>query len=432
MEPWLDSLSEDWKSEHNSSSLSLPNPTPQCSRPGSVASNASQTRIPHLAQTHAKSGTKAKYLRSRSVRGTPPLKGSTVLVEQHPSKLNVAAQQSRASTSESQRKLHTTTLPRRASSALSDAAQSVQRYTLNNRSSRALLDDDILEWKRRLARGEDIAGDGCDLFGPSRLEGMFKAPPGPQDENQPPTSSSFDPQRLWSVPTASSATFTVEHFQSRSRLPELDIVEEVNENVDNTNTSTNSNVGERPIPTGSLRGLVKQQVSSVELAKALRFQTPASQPGNSSLLDDEELSRLHRDSRTRTMSRQEDLRNEWISPVTLSKQNTIRDRALKDSLDKSTAVLQAKLEQLGIDGSQRPLSRSSDQGVAYGHSRASSDKSVHDDPGADLTSQSLPDDLSMGTQDFISHGGFVNKRRGGFSNEGSFHRRTLSSSGASS
>jgi Leucine-rich repeat (LRR) protein len=434
MEPWLDSLSEDWKSEHNSSSLSLPNPTPQFSKPGSVASNVSQSRIPHLAQNRSKSSTNGKYLRSRSLRGTPPLEDSPVLVEQNLSKLNIAAKQPVTATSESQRKLRTTALPRRASSALSDSAQSVQHYTLQNRSTRALEGDDIPEWKRRLARGEDIAGDGCDLFGPSRLEGMFKAPPTLQDENQPPTSSLFDQPRPQSLPSASPTTSTFDHFQSmkasRARLPGLDIVEEVNEETDITNVG--SRAGEAAAPKGSLRGLVKQRVSSLDLANSLRCQMPGSQPGVISLPGDADLDCLYRDPRIRTMSGQEELKNEWISPISLSKQNTIRDRVLRDSLDKSTAALQAKLEQLGIDDFQRPLSRSSDQGVVYGHSRTSSDESVYDETGADLTSQSLPDDLSMGTQDFISHGGFVNKRRGGFSNEGSFHRKTLSSSKASS
>jgi Leucine-rich repeat (LRR) protein len=372
------------------------------------------------------------------LRGTPPFKDPPVLAEQNLSRLNVAAQQSTTTTSESQRKHHATALPRRPSSVLSDSIQSVQHYTLPNKSTLSLNDDDIPEWKRRLARGEEIAGNGCDLFGPSRLEGMFKAPQAPQDENKPPrsspsASSSLDQPRLWSIPYALPGTSTIGQFQSmkssRSRLPGLEIVAEVNEEADTP--SVGSHVVKVPTPKGSLRGLVKQRPSSLERPNSLRPKQSGLQPGIVSSADDAEFGHIYQEPRTRTASEQEELRNEWISPVTLSNKNTVRDRALQDSLDKSTAVLHAKLEQLGIDDSQRPLSRSSDQGVVYGHSLDSSGELGHHNTGTDLTSQSLPDDLSMGTQDFISQGGFVNKRRGGFSSEGSFHRKTLSPSGAS-
>ena len=428
MEPWLDSLSEDWQSEHNSSSLSLRHRTPDYSRPGSVASNLTQSRIPHLAQYHSKNRANGKYLRSRSSQGNKPLGGSTVLSEQKPSKLNVAAQSPMSVTSESQTKLRATTLPRRGSIAPSDSVQSVQHHTLHTEPARVLQDDDAPEWKRRLAKGEDIAGHGCDLFAPSRLEGMFKAPPASQDENQPPKSSPFDQPRLWSLPITSNSTSTFDHFHStkatRSRLRGLDMVEEVNEEADKTNV--NSCCGDVPVPARSDCGLVKQLTDSFELASRSTSQLLRSKPGISSSVDDADLDHVRRDPRTRTMSGQEELRNEWISPVTLSRQNTIRDRALKDSTDKSAAVLQAKLELLGIGDSQRPSSRSSDQDVVYGHIKASSDGFAHDEPDTDLTSQSLPDDLSMGTEEFVSHGGFVNKCRGGSSNEGPFYRRTLS------
>jgi protein NUD1 len=438
MEPWLDSLSEDWKSEHNSSSLSFPNQTPPCSRPGSISSNASASRIPHLALNHSKSTSNGKYLRSRSLRGTPPFKNPPALAEQNPSKLNVTAQQSTTTTFESQRKHHATALPRRASSVLSDSAQSVQHYTLPKTSTLALDDDDIPEWKRRLARGEEITGNGCDLFGPSRLEGMFKAPQAPQDENQPtrssPSASPFlDQPRLWSLPYTLPGTSTIGQFQSmkssRSRLPGLEIVTEVSEEADTPSVSSRVVTG--PTPKGSLLGLAKQQPSSLECSNSVGPQKAALRAGIVSSTDNSEFDHLCQEPRTRTISEQEELRNEWISPVILSREDSVRDRAPKDSLDKSTAVLHAKLEQLGIDDSRRPLSRSSDEGVVYGHSPDSSGHFRNNEMVPDLTSQSLPDDLSMGTQDFISQGGFVNKRRGGFSSEGSFHRKTLSPSGAS-
>lgn len=46
----------------------------------------------------------------------------------------------------------------------------------------------------------------------------------------------------------------------------------------------------------------------------------------------------------------------------------------------------------------------------------------------DWTTHSLPEDLSTGTDTFAANGGFVNMRRGGYSNDGSFQRRPLSPS----
>src|SRR5205814_2291872 len=156
MEPWLDSLSEDWKSEHSSTSLSLPRSTPQSSQHGSVVSDSSHRQMSHRAQNNSKWSTSGKYLRSRPLQSTPALKGSSVLEEQNPSKLNIVAHKSAAANTESRKSRLVTTLPRRPSRALSDSAQSVQHYTLHKRSTRALGGDDTPEWKIRLARGEDV------------------------------------------------------------------------------------------------------------------------------------------------------------------------------------------------------------------------------------------------------------------------------------
>ena len=45
-----------------------------------------------------------------------------------------------------------------------------------------------------------------------------------------------------------------------------------------------------------------------------------------------------------------------------------------------------------------------------------------------ITSQSLPDDLSVGTDEFAARGGYVSLKRGGYSEEGSFQSMPLSSS----
>ena len=135
MEPWLDSPSEDWKSEHNSSSLSFPNQTPPCSRPGSISSNASPSRIPHLALNCSKSSSNVTIFYAQGpCEAHRPSKTLLFLRSRIWSKLNVTAQQSTTTTVESQRKHHATALSRRAAaSALSDSARSVPTLHLGKK-----------------------------------------------------------------------------------------------------------------------------------------------------------------------------------------------------------------------------------------------------------------------------------------------------------
>lgn len=170
MEPWLDSLSDEWASNRQSSSPANSNRTPR-SGTSSRASAYSQSRIPHLSQ-HSQTSKNGSFLRPRSARGLARAKTTPVLAEQNSSKLNVVAHKANAD--------GPSTIPRRTSGALSGTLNSVQHFTIQHRSG--VGDENIPEWKRRLARGEGI-GDGCDLFGPTRLEGIFK-PPAPSHDGQ--------------------------------------------------------------------------------------------------------------------------------------------------------------------------------------------------------------------------------------------------------
>ncbi len=388
MEPWLDSLSDEWASNKNSSSPGNLSGTPQ-SRASSRASNGSQSRIPHLAQNYSQSSGNGSFLRPRSSKGLARAQTTPILAEQTSSKLNVVAQKADAN--------GRSTIPRRASNAFSGSVNSVQHNTIQHKS--AVGDENTPEWKRRLARGEDVAGDGCDLFGPTRLEGIFKKPP-PSSRNGPVNMPlHFDePPKPWSMP---------EQYQSmrasRSRIPEMEVLAE--EDEDET-LDDGAAVGSNSARRRALRGVVKDRVLSLEHNSA---ENNLLEAGRGS---------LRKDPRTRTSSGQEEIQNEEISPITTSRQNTIREQALRRLTEVPISSLQSRLQ----DIEERPSSRSSDDGVLYGHGGRKSE-----DFG-EITSLSLPEDLSTGTQDFVTRGGFVNTRRGGGSNEGSFQRKILSSS----
>ncbi|KAI9872506.1 MAG: hypothetical protein M1830_001541 [Pleopsidium flavum] len=86
------------------------------------------------------------------------------------------------------------------------------------------------------------------------------------------------------------------------------------------------------------------------------------------------------------------------------------------------------MENLGVQESLGSSTRLSNHNVQYGQSNDRDISASPEHRSHDWTSQSLPDDLSISTEIFASKGGFINVRRGGYSNDGSFQRRILSPS----
>ncbi|EXJ78559.1 hypothetical protein A1O1_08960 [Capronia coronata CBS 617.96] len=409
MEPWLDSLSEDWKSEHQSSS---PAPLRSSSRQdGSISLSRSQSRIPHLAKNMRKDSSTGSFLRHRSSRGQARANGDSILRERSASSLNTPGQ--------SASHKHTS-LPRRPSSPFSDSQNSVQHYSVHEQPAV----DETPEWKRRLAKGEDVGSDGFDLFSPSKLEGIFKKPtssklPSEDEVEQPDGDSNV--WKPFTLPVSNSFSDQYNSIRQTRSLPNLEVLEEVNEE-DELSLDEPSALSSDPAHNGSVRGIVRQRVQSLERAGATL--SVRSSPAGSR--DPRERGEENvQDPRWRTVSGQEELKNELISPVTVSKQNSIRATVLRNSLEANVQPLDHRFRKTTPGTIERPTSSASDRDISYEHG-SKTQTIVNDEPLPDLTSQSLPDDLSMGTQDFMSHGGFINSRRGGRSNEASFLRKSLS------
>ncbi len=402
MEPWLDSLSEDWKSEHRSSS---PAPSLSSSRQqGSIASRSS-SRIPHLANNIRKNSTTGSFLRHRSSYGKARQTNHSILRERSASNLNLPP----ASGSQKH-----SSLPRRTSNAFSESQNSVQHHSVREKSTLA----ETPEWKKRLAVGEELNSDGFDLFSPSKLEGVFKQPNSSQlhsDKDVEPADTSFN-RKPFALPTSNPFPEQYSSYRGTARgRPNLEVLEEVNEEEESEQqkfSALSSDIAKN----GSLRGLVKQRIQSFE-----RVDGTHSGPSSPRELSDS----VVQDHRYNTSSGLEELRNEYISPVTMSKQNSIRNTIMRNPLDEDMEALQDKLRQAASDDVERPSSSASDSFVDYARNE-DAEILLHDEPLPDLTSQSLPDDLTMGTQIFETHGGFINSRRGGRSNEASFLRKSLS------
>ena len=135
--------------------------------------------------------------------------------------------------------------------------------------------------------------------------------------------------------------------------------------------------------------------------------------------------------RSRVTSGQTADLNEDLSPFFVSRQHTVDGR-----VDYAPVVdmnqMRKRMSDLRFQQQHRPSSPTSDRGINYAQARSppvSPDPKV---PNSDSTSHSLPEDLSTGTQSFVANGGFINPRRGGRSQEGSFLRRPLSPTSPSS
>ncbi|KAK3175385.1 hypothetical protein Dsin_033177 [Dipteronia sinensis] len=365
----------------------------------------------------------SRYLKPRSSRGIAQSNNIPILSERSASSLNLPGTHS---PEESLKRMPSSFLPRRTSSNFSSSQQSVQHHSIRADKSR-----ETPEWKRRLQEKEDIASDGFDLFSPSRLEGMFSQPTQPTQVQDNEPSLLVQDTKPWSSLKVSSVAAPAERFQSfrtsRSRAPPMEPLPEMNEDdygdkdeeeeEDSQNRSMSA-ISSDLVRDGSMRGLVRRRVSDLERVE------PEVKMDNIDLRTNSD---NQKDSRWRTLSGQQELRNEDISPVTISTKNSISAKALRESFELNPTLLREKLLEATSDEVKRPSSRSSDGDVSYCGKGFMDHDAFYNDPLQDITSHSLPEDLSMGTQDFITAGGYINSRRGPRSNEASFLKKRLSS-----
>ncbi|KAJ5953266.1 hypothetical protein N7454_000162 [Penicillium verhagenii] len=225
------------------------------------------------------------------------------------------------------------------------------------------------EWRKRLVRGEIPVGDQRDLFAPIGLESVFK-PPSPGSGAGQSDSIPFTRQddQLWDFTDNTSSRETT------TRQGEEDYAERVGEG-DYSGTGIESPFG-----------TVNHRAPWAD--KRLASNHHADQSGLS-----------HGYTETRTASGLEDLRNEGITPITFTRTNTLEGTATTEVIKSALKQVTNKLESLSINSS-RPDSPASDSFLFYNHSEPRAEGSPHDDSLLDVTSHSLPQDLSMGTLDF--------------------------------
>ena len=243
------------------------------------------------------------------------------------------------------------------------------------------------EWKKRLVKGGVGPAPQTDLFSPKPvgLEGMFR----------PPTVKSKTPQK------------------SPGRKLR-------------TTSEGKPSVGQSSVSRSSSQHVGKEKVAVVvpegRNQKNQEKKSIAYLPnGSPSAHDNKEMSPAGSvGSKGYSLS-------DGFSPVYISKHESSDGQVNYAAIDTSMRRLNSNMDRLKIERQRQASSRTAERHISHSATSASERTAIRDAVN-EITSQSLPDDLSMGTDAFASNGGFVSVKRGGYSDDGSFQRRPLSPS----
>ncbi|PBP25649.1 WD repeat domain-containing protein [Diplocarpon rosae] len=385
---WLDSLSEDWVSQPRSSDSpapSLPSLPNNISDPSNVRTASS--RIP-------------KYNAQKQSWTAPQDLGNSPLSERSTNDVNIPLSQ-RAQHRHSKLR-ETATRGRRISRTLSvSGTQSVQYHTIEQKSvslSPHRGTHETPEWKRRLLHGDVAYGEQRDLFSPAGLENIFLPPP--------------------SLTTSSSKLRSVRDFDHGNSVmpssPPPYSFNRVQQSGPAISERAEEGTENRQKPRSMQYRLASQAGSDFsvnDLSQSSLFQ-PAKAPCRqnqevnirSDSVSQPDSSVLRPQDPARTVSGQIDMRNEELSPIYVARHNTMDGKIDYAALNLPPDELKRRLESIR----EKSPSRSD-------HERGS-------------TSEVLPANMTVETDEFAQNGGFVNLKRGGHSHEGSFQNRMLSSS----
>ncbi|QSS53005.1 SIN component scaffold protein Cdc11 [Histoplasma capsulatum var. duboisii H88] len=383
-QPWLDDLSEDWIPQSRSSQTSLRDRISNSFKRSSRGQSASPPTS--VSSSQNKPSFFSRHLRKTS----EPLRLSDV----ESNNSNVSSNHTFSMIN-----VVTSSVGPKVSVQVQSENTPITSSTMHRRpQSKHTKEGSTPEWKKRLGRGEGPMGEGGDLFGPMELENVFKPPPTHTEPNA--RSNLFT-----SVQTQVDQPWSLQPSKSPSdKLPDVLL-----NDLDDARTRSGNSVGDG-------QDSVERYSTSLDNAKCwLGDGVHASESASF-------------DPRSRTVSGREELRNEEITPILFSKDDndTAGDYTNREILESLLEQVRNPNLKETFPDSRRHNSVASDDG-SYLNRRENQTFTGGVEDSIEMTSQSLPEDLSVGTMDFGSTGGgFVSIRRGGYSSDGSFRRRQLS------
>lgn len=257
------------------------------------------------------------------------------------------------------------------------------------------------EWRKRLVNGEVPNGEQRDLFAPIGLESVFKPPtPRTQGSQQDEIPMMRDSDDLWNFEDD-------EHREGAS--------------VDNASGSTK---GKEPMSKRAKRasGTAKSTTTSRSGSQQGSLKVKKGAEGRQQ--NDQSLN----DTQLRTASGLEDLRNEGITPITFSQTNTLDGNGTSEIIKSALKRVTDQLEHLSLSPGERPGSRASDSALLEPQGEELVNEISPEDDLLDVTSNSLPQDLSMGTLDHTGRLAFTKFRRTGYLNDGTLLKNRLTPS----
>lgn len=444
MDQLFDSLSEDWVSQPRSPLSEEGKRSPSAVNSPSQLSNASQSRIPRFA--------------SRSVSGRPT-NGTTTgrqtssiasndstkqpLREKTPSNLNSFNNKPlRKSSGKPIGASPKVKAAGKESSPRKTSSPSLPQDTVQHKVSpvKQPAAEGTPDWKRRLGN-KTTSGDQPDLFSPIGLQNVFR-PPTLKGKGAEKKGRKYKPSATEEAPSSPSSIPT--QLRRSSVTPGRDSVRKDPRTLGSLDEASEASFnqpdqqGGRDVHDATIS---EERSGSTQKSKSQPRREDGKRDAFSEqrTVDDPEPNQLERwredsnvshtmapSERSRVASGQTEDCNEGLSPCYVSRQQTVDGR-----IDYAAIVSSEDIRERLNDLKQRikrPSSRSSDRDVSYVNTTPPRASISQQYPSSELTSHSLPEDLSTGTASFMANGGFINPRRGGFSQESSFLRRPLSPS----
>ncbi|RDW79044.1 uncharacterized protein DSM5745_05896 [Aspergillus mulundensis] len=266
------------------------------------------------------------------------------------------------------------------------------------------------EWRKRLVNGDIPAGDQRDLFAPIGLESVFKPPsPGSPLAGSTPIPRMKQPDDRWNFSASSAA-------EKKGKPPGQ--VSRSSRGSARTASGKSAKQGSRTVERDG-KQTTKSRNEESQLKKPAAHLSPHMAEGQGDSTDTAQM---------RSASGLEDLRNEDITPITFSRTNTVDGEGTAEIIKSALKQVTTKLEKLQLAPVDRPVSRASDSLLMSQHNDIIVEAAAEDDL-FDVTSHSLPQDLSMGTLDYRGRSAFTSLQGDSFADERSSQKDQLSPAG---
>jgi hypothetical protein len=260
-------------------------------------------------------------------------------------------------------------------------------------------------------------GEQRDLFAPIGLESVFKPPtPGSEKTQHEAIPKMNQTDDLWNFGNTSDGDHdTGPKRPSRER-----------KSIEHDDANASIDEGAE-VPAFGSQSQEEEKHSESPQGSPNRTLGVTKGPEETRLDDNNSPTTTQGDTQLRSASGLEDLRNEGITPITFTRNNTVEGNATSEVIRSALKQVTSKLQKLSLPPYERPDSRASDSILLNQQTEIAIDALPEDDM-FDVTSHSLPQDLSMGTLDYRGRGALANLRRGQYLNEGSFDKQLLTPS----